>query len=170
MLRRPWPRIPIRSGLQLNTEDRRRGISAMSWPAIMRKLRRYLKLSFAAVLFLAVAFFVFATLVWTTHRDIAYRNLHPASAACKEGLNKGWKVLLDVDPDKVKAAAAAGDKDFIDPSNAELYALQKDPIWARRFRCSLQRHVLREGDPTHPGKRPIEYYLAFLEYKENGEP
>jgi hypothetical protein len=122
----------------------------------------WLKWGFLSVCFLLLLFFVFATLILTTHRDVAYRNLHPVNKVCKEGLDTGWTILSEVNPNP----QTANDDEWTDPSNDETYAVAKDSIWARRLRCALQRHVI----PASAGKKPVEYYLGFLEYKENGDP
>ena len=122
------------------------------------------------VLFFLLAFFFISTFVATTYRDVAYRNLHPATRLCKEGLETGWTILSDVDAVKARDPSIASDKEFKDPSNNELYAVVTNPIWAKRFRCALQRHIIPNRDASDILKRRIEYYLGFLEYKENGEP
>jgi hypothetical protein len=120
------------------------------------------------VLFFLLLFFVLATFIVTTPRDVAYRNLHPATRICKEGLETGWTILSEVKPKK--AASLDNDDELVDPSNDESYAVVKDPIWAKRLRCSLQRHIIPKPEATDTTKKGIEYYLGFLEYKENGEP
>lgn len=139
------------------------------WP-YYKQLLRALTLVLYGVLFFLLAFFFISTFVATTYRDVAYRNLHPATRLCKEGLETGWTILSDVDAVKARDPSIASDKEFKDPSNNELYAVVTNPIWAKRFRCALQRHIIPNRDASDILKRRIEYYLGFLEYKENGEP
>ena len=75
--------------------------------------------AFGALLFLLL-FFVIATFVLTTPRDIAYRNLHPATKICKEGLKTGWTILSEVNPKKAKGISVNSDDELVDPSNDEV--------------------------------------------------
>lgn len=126
----------------------------------------------AAITVVAVALFFFipfliGMVVLSTPRDLAYRNLHVALPLCQDGLSTGWTVLAESEP---KTAKSIGDE-WIDASNNEATAVAKDPIWEKRLRCSLQRHVIPVvGGAADATKKPVDYYLGFLEYKENGEP
>jgi hypothetical protein len=108
--------------------------------------------------------------VLSTPKDVAYRNFHVALPQCQQGLATGWTILAEIDPEKAGHAGTPAD-DWIDSSNDELFAVAKDQIWAKRLRCSLQRHIIPVIAEAAPEvKKPIEYYLGFLEYQENGDP
>jgi hypothetical protein len=106
-----------------------------------------------------------------TPKDRAYRNLHPlANSDCQDGLQHPWQVLADVN--RQKAAAGETDEDgWIDPSNSELDAVEKEARWETRFRCSLQYHEIPiVGAAASDVAEPLRYHLAFLEFRESGEP
>jgi hypothetical protein len=115
--------------------------------------------------------FIIGIFVISTPRDRAYRNFHPALQICRQGLETGWAVLAESDPKKARAAPTTEQDEWVDPSNDESDAIAKDPIWAKRFRCALQRHLIPNvEEPNGEDHRTLEYYLGFLEYTENGEP
>jgi hypothetical protein len=146
-----------------------RGVARV-WYGLKRIFISATLLVFGIFLLLFIPFAI-GNFVLSTPKDRAYRNLHSALPLCKEGLDTGWTILAEVDPQKAKAAATAGSDDWADPSNDESDAVAKDAIWTQRLRCSLQRHVIPiVGEATGAVKKPIDYYLSFLEFQENGEP
>jgi len=72
------------------------------------------------VLSCLLLFFVLAIFIVTAPRDVAYRNLHPATRICKEGLETGCTTLSEVNPKKAKAVSVDTDEELVDPSNDEL--------------------------------------------------
>jgi hypothetical protein len=143
----------------------RRGLHYAAWPFLFG-LRFLLVL--VGVLFIPFIVVYFAT---ATRKDVAYRNLHPyAVEMCKDGLASGWDILSHIDGEQ--AAVGGDDQDgWIDPSNNELYAIREDPEFRRKFRCSLQRHVVPVvGTPIPAVEKQLEYYLGFVEFRESGEP
>ena len=103
--------------------------------------------------------------VLSTPKARAYRDLDPAAAPCREGLETGWTVLSEVGRERLQDANAIDDDGWTDPSNDEDGVAQK-PVWRTRLRCALQRHVIPSGN----GGKPLEYTLGFLEFQEDGEP
>lgn len=112
--------------------------------------------------------FAIGNFVLSTPKVQAYRNLHPALPMCKEGLESGWTVLADANSDASASSERVDENAWVDPSNDENAAVakNKDKPWSTLLRCALQRHVI----PSRSGKKQIAYYLAFLEFKESGEP
>ena len=118
----------------------------------------YLLKPFFWLISLAVAVLaVLILIVPTTPRDLAYRNIDPASDACGFSPDHAWDVLAD-------PAGSTGAR----VDNDEMAALAKFPSggWERKFSCSLQRHMI----PAAPGGEPLFYNLAFVEFKEDGSP
>jgi hypothetical protein len=141
--------------------------------AIWRGLGRLIKSAtlfiFGVLLFFIIPFLI-GIFVLSTSKDIAYRNFHVALPLCQQGLATGWTILAEIDPKKADHSDTSAD-DWADSSNDELFAVAKESIWAKRLRCSLQRHIIPViGEPSPAAKKPIEYYLGFLEYQENGDP
>jgi hypothetical protein len=144
-------------------------VVAIVWRSLKWLIKSAMLLVFGVLLFFFIPFLI-GIFVLSTPKDLAYRNFHTALPLCKQGLNDGWTILAEVDPKKAKHESTSGD-DWVDSSNDELFAIAKDPIWAKRLRCSLQRHVIPAiGEAGATVKKPIEYYLGFLEYQENGDP
>jgi len=119
---------------------------------------KYLLMPFVWLISLAIA--VLAVLIFivpTTPRDVAYRNIDPASEACGFSPTQAWDVL---------AAPAGGTDAPVD--NDEIKAIQRFPSggWERKFSCSLQRHMI----PAADGGEPLFYNLAFVEFREDGSP
>ena len=110
--------------------------------------------------------------VLSTPKDVAYRDLDPASPACAEGLAHGWTVLADRGAAALarsrtsKSETMDGDG-WRDPSDDETDAIAADPAWATRLRCAVQRHVVPS---RQAGGSAVDYTLGFLEFKESGEP
>jgi len=100
---------------------------------------------------------VLILIVPTTARDVAYRNVDPASEVCGFSPTQAWDVLADTIP----LTGTPVDND-------EIKAIGKFPSggWERKFSCSLQRHVIPAGN----GGEPLFYNLAFIEFKEDGSP
>lgn len=140
------------------------------WRALKWFFKSAILFVFGMLLFFFFIPFAIGILVLSTPRDVAYRNLHADLPLCKEGLESGWTILAETDPEKAKVTSASAE-DWIDSSNDELFAITKDADWTKRFRCSLQRHIIPvTGGVVGVAKKPIEYYLGFLEYQENGDP
>ena len=112
--------------------------------------------------------FAFGNFLLSTPKVQAYRNLHPALPICREGLENGWTVLADINSNGGTTSERRDESGWIDPSNDENAAIanNKEKPWRTLLRCALQRHII----PSKSGKKPIDYYLAFLEFKESGEP
>jgi hypothetical protein len=120
---------------------------------------------FAFGLFLGVFLLFFVSfVVLSTPRVQAYRDLHPESGVCQQGLKDGWPDIATTGLSKVSEFEHAG-ADSADLTNDENALVGKDPAWATRLRCAVQRHVI----PSANGK-PIDYYLSFLEFQESGDP
>jgi hypothetical protein len=119
---------------------------------------KYLAMPF--VWLLALAFAVLAVLILivpTTPRDVAYRNIDPASEVCGFSATQAWDVLADA----AETADAPVDND-------EALATGKFPSggWERKFSCSLQRHMI----PAANADEALFYNLAFIEFREDGSP
>lgn len=119
---------------------------------------KYLAMPFLWLI--ALAFAVLAVLILivpATLRDVAYRNIDPASEACGFSANEAWDVLAD----------AAGTTDA-PVDNDETLAIEKFPNggWERKFSCSLQRHTV----PAANADEALFYNLAFVEFREDGSP
>jgi hypothetical protein len=139
---------------------------ARAWRALAWAFKSAAIFVVGFLLFFLIPFLI-GMFILSTPRDQAYRNFHVALPLCQDGLSTGWTVLAESEPTKAKGI---GDE-WADASNDEAYAVAKDPIWGKRLRCSLQRHVIPVvGDAADATKKPVDYYLGFLEYKENGEP
>jgi len=111
--------------------------------------------------------FLIGMFILSTPRDEAYRNFHVALPLCQDGLSKGWTVLAESEPRKAKGIGG----EWVDASNDEAYAVAKDPIWGKRLRCSLQRHVIPVvGDAADATKKPIDYYLGFWNIRKMANP
>jgi hypothetical protein len=161
---------------QTNPKQTLRGLGvvfggvARLWHALIRLFKSLTQIVFGMFLLFFIPF-VIGNFVLSTPRDRAYRNFHPAMQLCKDGLETGWTILAEVDRQKANAASTTEGDDWVDPSNDESGAVDKDAIWTKRLRCSLQRHIIPiVGETTGAVTKPIDYYLSFLEYKENGEP
>jgi hypothetical protein len=149
-----------------------RGVTDMSWiGSIAGRIWRAIKWLFVATARFAFGLFLGLFLVFfipfvvlSTPRVQAYRDLHPESPVCKQGLRDGWPDIASTGLSKVDAFKNAG-PDAIDVTNDENALVDKDAAWATRLRCAVQKHVI----PSVNGK-PIEYYLSFLEFQESGDP
>jgi hypothetical protein len=118
----------------------------------------YLFKPFVWLISLAIAVLaVLVLVVPTTPRDVAYRNIDPASETCGFSPDGAWAVLAD------PAGAADGPVD-----NDEIKAIRNFPSggWEKKFSCSLQRHTI----PGVNGGEPLFYNLAFVEFREDGSP
>lgn len=100
---------------------------------------------------------VLILIVPTTPRDVAYRNVDPASDVCNFSADQAWNILAD---------RAGETRALVD--NDESKVLDKFPSggWEKKFSCSLQRHAI----PSSPGSEPLSYNLAFIEFREDGTP
>ena len=119
---------------------------------------KYLLMPFVWLFALLVAVLaVLILIVPTTPRDVAYRNIDPASEVCGFSPAQAWDVLAD----------PAGKSDM-PVDNDEVKAIEKFPSggWERKFSCSLQRHTI----PAAAGGDPLFYNLAFVEFREDGSP
>lgn len=114
------------------------------------------------LLVLAILFLNYGVL--STPKARAYRDLDPAAAPCREGLETGWSILSEVGRERLHGGSATDDG-WTDPSNDE-DAVAEKPAWRTRLRCALQRHVI----PSTTGGKPLDYTLGFLEFQEDGEP
>jgi hypothetical protein len=144
-------------------------VVAAFWRGLKWLIKSTTQFVFGVLLLFFFIPFLIGIFVLSTPKDVAYRNFHVALPLCKQGLDDGWTILAEVDPKKKDKARSAGD--WVDSSNDELFAVAKDSIWEKRLRCSLQRHIIPTvGEAAPAVKKPIEYYLGFLEYQENGDP
>jgi hypothetical protein len=119
---------------------------------------KYLLMPFVWLFALLVAILaVLILIVPTTPRDVAYRNVDPASEVCGFSPAQAWDVLAD----------PAGKSDT-PVDNDEIKAIEKFPSggWERRFACSLQRHTISAAN----GGDSLFYNLAFVEFREDGSP
>jgi hypothetical protein len=128
----------------------RRGTHFLRRTAI--NIVRLLLLAFLAVLLTSWAV--------STPKDQAYRVLDPASADCNMQADErgnysspAWNIL-----------AAYG--------NDENVAAEEDEAghWDKRFQCAIQRHEIPYSGADDNNRSPLGYTLAFLEFKEDGEP
>ncbi|MBM3578099.1 MAG: hypothetical protein FJX40_10645, partial [Alphaproteobacteria bacterium] len=96
----------------------------------------------------------------STPKDKAYRVLDPASADCNMQVDErgnysspAWNIL-----------AVYG--------NDENVAAEEDDAghWDKRFQCAIQRHEIPYSGADDNNRSPLSYTLAFLEFKEDGEP
>src|SRR4051794_21610290 len=134
------------------------------WRAIKWLFSAFARFAFGIFLGAFLAFFI-PFVVLSTPRVQAYRDLHPEAAPCKDGLKDGWRDIAETGLSKVSAFEHAA-PDAVDSTNDEDALADKDPLWAIRLRCALQKHVV----PSSAGGKPIEYYLSFLEFQESGDP
>jgi hypothetical protein len=157
-----WRRILSALGVVL-------AVVAAFWRGLKWLIKSTTQFVFGVLLLFFFIPFLIGIFVLSTPKDVAYRNFHVALPLCKQGLDDGWTILAEVDQKKKDKARSAGD--WVDSSNDELFAVAKDSIWEKRLRCSLQRHIIPiVGEAAPAVKKPIEYYLGFLEYQENGDP
>ena len=110
------------------------------WRGLTWFIKSAMLFVFGVLLFFFIPFLI-GIFVLSTPKDVAYRNFHVALPLCGQGLATGWTILAEVDPKKAGHADTPAD-DWMDSSNDELFAVAKDPIWAKRLRCSLQRHII----------------------------
>jgi hypothetical protein len=143
-------------------------------PSILRRVGRaygrfvrlLVTLGVGTVLLVLGVFFI-NYVVLSTAKSRAYRNLDPAVAACRDGLDKGWTALADLGRDTLRHEREPNDGGWADASDDELALVARDRSWTDRLRCALQRHVV---PATTPKGKALEYHLGFLEFQENGEP
>lgn len=136
------------------------------WRAV-KYLIRVLALFFFGLFLIFLTPFAIGNFVLSTPKVQTYRNLHPALPMCKEGLENGWTILADANSNATALSEHPDENDWVDLSNDENAAIaKKGKPWSTLLRCALQRHVI----PSKSGKKQIDYYLAFLEFKESGEP
>lgn len=138
--------------------------------AVARWYGRFVRAALTAlggIAFLVIGVTFLNYVVLSTPKDRAYRDIDPDVSFCRQGLEKGWTILADQGRAHIGEFMQANDGGWADPSDDEDAAVAKDPEWDRRFRCALQHHVV---PATKPGGRPLDYYLGFLELKEDGEP
>ncbi len=105
--------------------------------------------------------------VLSTPKDRAYRDIDPNVTFCREGLEKGWTILADQGRARLGQAMQADDGGWADPTDDEAAVVAQDASWSGRFSCALQHHVVPSAKPDG---RSLDYYLGFLELKEDGEP
>jgi hypothetical protein len=105
--------------------------------------------------------------VLSTPKDRAYRDIDPNVTFCREGLEKGWTILADQGRARAGQLMQADDGGWADPTDDEAAVVARDASWGGRFSCALQHHVVPSAQPRG---RPLDYYLGFLELKEDGEP
>ena len=136
---------------------------AAIWRFLSRATGTLAKFAFG-VLLVVVALFSLGNFVVSTPQVEAYRRLHPGSAVCKEGLEKGWPILANFDPARMNLE---DDDGWVDPSNDEIKAIATDTSFATKLQCALQRHIV----PSAKGpQNALTYYLDFIEFKEDGQP
>ncbi|WP_291696537.1 hypothetical protein [Bradyrhizobium sp.] len=122
------------------------------------RVAEYLLRPFVWLIALCVAILaVLILIVPTTARDVAYRNVDPASEACDFSPDRAWDVLAD---------PVTGTDTPVD--NDEIAAIEKfaSGEWRTKFSCSIQRHTI----PAASGGEPLFYNLAFVEFREDGSP
>ena len=134
-----------------------------AWRATKWLIGGFAKFAFGVFLLFVIAFAI-GNFVLSTPRVQAYRDLHPALPVCQDGLEHGWPDIAAIGLSKVSAFEHAG-ADAVDVTNNENALVDKDPVWATKLRCALQRHVVPSAN-----KKPIDYYLSFLEFQESGNP
>jgi hypothetical protein len=123
----------------------------------------FAKFLLGVFLFFFIAFAI-GNFVLSTPMVQAYRDLHPALPVCQDGLKNGWPDIAEIGLSKVSQFEHAA-ADTADVTNDENALVDKDPAWGIKLRCSLQRHVVPSAN-----KKPIDYYLSFLEFQESGNP
>ncbi|MFD0933916.1 hypothetical protein ACFQ12_01760, partial [Methylobacterium trifolii] len=136
------------------------------WRAGLRAVRMGARITGTLVLVaLGILFLNYGVL--STDKARAYRDLDPTVAECSEGLAKGWTILADTGRERLREAMPTDGDGWVDASNDEDAAIEKDARWGTRLRCALQRHVVPAREP---GGRDLAYHLGFLEFQEDGEP
>ena len=128
---------------------------------------RVLSTAVFGTLLVAFAVLFINYVVLSTPKDVAYRNLDPATPVCADGLAHGWTVLADRGATALARGTTMEGDGWRDPSDDEAGAIAADPAWTTRLRCAIQRHLV----PTRrAGGKPVDYTLGFIEFKESGEP
>lgn len=116
-----------------------------------------LRLTLLLIIFIAVT----AAAV-STPKDRAYRTLDPESTDCNMATDESgkftsapWDILATRGNDENRATLEG-----------------EGGRWGVKLRCALQRHEIpyAGGDAGTDRPEPLRYTLAFLEFKENGEP
>ena len=146
----------------------------------------------------AVATAIFVILVgnfgFHTDRDEAFRAIDPENELCRQSQASPWSVLSqsNVGNDEMLAIAKGqlSQADFAAMADSLLHrrgsvALmlkrRKNPQtdWDTRLRCAIQQHTVKWNLRYSATSRPRlqsprdaqpRYHLAFLEFKENGDP
>lgn len=136
-------------------------------PKVLRALRRVahfiwrVVIGFLCLLFLAFLMILVTSWAVSTPKDHAYRVLDPQSADCNMQVDEkgnfrspAW-ITLSVHGNDEKVAALDDEAGH----------------WDAKFQCAIQRHEVpgSDGDETHRSSA-LGYTLAFLEFKEDGEP
>ena len=147
-------------------EPRRQSIVRRLGRAYGRFVRLMVTIGFG-VLFVVLAATFINYLVLSTPKARAYRDLDPSVAPCRDGFDKGWPILAEVGRSSLGKVMQANDGGWADPSDNELAVIAKHPAWRERFSCALQHHAV---PATTPAGHPLDYYLGFLEFNENGDP
>ncbi|MBP1179815.1 hypothetical protein [Methylobacterium sp. PvR107] len=122
----------------------------------------------AGAFFLAAFSILFLNyVVLSTDKAHAYRNLDPGLAECRDGLANGWTILADTGRETLRSTMPIDGDGWVDVSNDEDAAIDRDSRWATRLRCALQRHRV---SARAPGGRDLAYHFGFIEFQEDGEP
>lgn len=115
-------------------------------------------------LYLVLFIFVMSYVFWSTDRDKRYRYLPEYHPICVDQRNEKYQE----DNKEWEQAAILSKHDGI--HNDEFAAINLSKHAARdqlALSCMLQKHVIPgDGDK----RRRIEYYVSFLEFRENGQP
>jgi len=127
-------------------------IIKISWRAITRAMKFGLY-----ALLLAAVIMVSGNLFFHAPRTVPHRALSPNAAACKDGSDKGWRVLAEskggqVPNDELSAIGVRGEE------------------WRAKFACVVQRHVMPGYRASDGSIRDLTYDFGFIEFREDGKP
>jgi hypothetical protein len=147
---------------------------------------------------IVVALMIFIVLVgnfgFHTDRDAGYRTIDPSSELCRASFEQPWSILSqsNVRNDEMRALeagqhtqaqlAAIAQSLLSQRGSAAMMIAQSAPgpgDWNLRLRCAIQRHTVKWSFRYAANARALieprrkaqpTYDLAFLEFKENGDP
>jgi hypothetical protein len=95
-----------------------------------------------------VAIILLGNFLFSVTRDAPFRNIDPQEEVCRK--DRPWTVLAKEGRDGVE--------------NDELRAVALGEQWDKKLGCAFQTHIVAGANG------PLTYDLAFVEFKENGDP
>jgi hypothetical protein len=128
---------------------------------IARRLRRLVRTGSVWLFGTVLGAVLVGNILFSTPRDVAYRAGHPDSAVCSDHPELGWSVLAEKGNDEQRVLAES----------------QSQDKWQEKLQCAIQKHVIlgvsgsaSPIDATNTPTPRLQYYLAFLEFSETGDP